>query len=137
MADCLADLVLRPGENGLPPVQAQLTITAAVATLLGGDEPGEVDGEPLPAEVIREVAYALGLLPRPTVATNTVSSDETDAGPVPLPASTEADDGPPAKRVDVGYGGTQRDSPADGPGSDRAAADPWESPHPSRRRAAL
>src|SRR3712207_485258 len=99
MADCLADLVLRPGENGLPPVQAQLTITAAAATLLGGDQPGEVDGEPLPAEVIREVAYALGLLPRPTVATSTVSPDEADARPVPPAASTETDDAPPASGV--------------------------------------
>jgi hypothetical protein len=94
MADCLADLVLRPGENGLPPVQAQLTITAAAATLLGGDEAGEVDGEPLPAEVIREIAYALGLLPRPTVPTSTTSSDEADAGPVPPRADTATDDAP-------------------------------------------
>ena len=48
MADCLADLVLRPGETGLPPVQAQLTVTAPAATLAGWDEPGEVDGEPCP-----------------------------------------------------------------------------------------
>jgi Domain of unknown function (DUF222) len=99
MADCLADLVLRPGEHGLPPVQAQLTITASAATLLGGDEPGEVDGEPLPAEVIREIAYALGLLPRPTVPTSTTSSDETDAGPVPPRADTATDDAPEERRA--------------------------------------
>jgi hypothetical protein len=68
MADCLADLILRPGTNGLPPVQAQLTVVAAVETLLGGDEPGEVDGDLVPAPLVRELAYALGLLPRPEPA---------------------------------------------------------------------
>jgi hypothetical protein len=66
MADCLADLILRPGENGLPPVQVQLTVVAAVETLLGGDEPGEVDGDMVPAPLVRELAYTLGLLPRPS-----------------------------------------------------------------------
>ena len=65
MVDCLADLILRPGETGLPPVQAQLTVVAGVDTLRGGDEPGEIDGHPVPAAVVRELAYALGLLPRP------------------------------------------------------------------------
>jgi uncharacterized protein DUF222 len=65
MADCLVDLVLRPGEHGLAPVQAQLTVVATVRTLLGDDEPGEVDGDLVPAEMVRELAYALGLLRRP------------------------------------------------------------------------
>ena len=39
MVDCLAELILRPGETGLPPVQAQLTVVAGVDTLCGGDEP--------------------------------------------------------------------------------------------------
>jgi hypothetical protein len=65
MVDCLVDLVLRPGEHGLAPVQAQLTVVATVRTLLGDDEPGEVDGDLLPAEMVRELAYSLGLLPRP------------------------------------------------------------------------
>ena len=65
MVDCLVDLVLRPGEHGLPPVQARLTLVAAVETLLGSDEPGEVDGELVPAEMVRQLAYALGLLPPP------------------------------------------------------------------------
>ena len=63
MADCLLDLVLRPGEHGLPPVQAQLTVVAGVRTLLGGDEPGEVGGQPVPAEMVQALARALGLLP--------------------------------------------------------------------------
>jgi hypothetical protein len=65
MVDCLVDLVLRPGEHGLAPVQARLTVVATVRTLLGDDEPGEVDGDLVPAEMVRELAYVLGLLPRP------------------------------------------------------------------------
>lgn len=65
MLDCLADLILRPGETDLPPVQAHLTIVATAATMAGGDEPGEVNGQPVSAAEIRELAYALGLLPRP------------------------------------------------------------------------
>jgi hypothetical protein len=53
MVDCLADLILRPGETGLPPVQARLTVVASVDTLRGGDEPGEVDGQPIPAALVR------------------------------------------------------------------------------------
>ena len=63
MADCLADLILRPGIN--PPVQIGLTLVAGVDTLAGGDEPGELDGHPVPAVLVRELAYTLGLLPRP------------------------------------------------------------------------
>jgi hypothetical protein len=65
MVDCLADLVLRPDAAGRPPVQVQLTVVAGVDTLTGGDEPGEVDGQPVPALLVRELAHALGLLPRP------------------------------------------------------------------------
>ena len=63
MADCLVDLVLRPGAHGLAPVQAQLTVIASVRTLLGGDDPGEVAGGVVPAETVRALARALGLLP--------------------------------------------------------------------------
>jgi hypothetical protein len=63
MADCLVDLVLRPGEHGLAPVQARLTVVATVRTLLGGDEPGEVDGDLVPAGMIRQLAEVLGLMP--------------------------------------------------------------------------
>ena len=59
MADCLLDLVLRPGENGLPPVQVALTVVAPVAAVLGGDQPGEVDGHPVPAELVRGLLRAL------------------------------------------------------------------------------
>ena len=63
MADCLMDLVLRPGKTDLAPVQAHLTVVAAVSTLLGGDEPGEIAGEVVPDELVRALARALGPLP--------------------------------------------------------------------------
>ena len=56
MVDCLADLILRPSETGLPPVQAQLTLVAGVDTMRGGDEPGDVNCHPVPAAVVRELA---------------------------------------------------------------------------------
>jgi hypothetical protein len=80
MVDCLVDLVLRPGEHGMPPVQARLTLVAAVETLLGSDEPGEVDGHLVPAEMVRQLAVALGLLPEPPAATVT-SGGEDDGAP--------------------------------------------------------
>jgi hypothetical protein len=60
MADCLLDLVLRPGETGLPPVQLLLTVVASLSTLAGGDDPGEVDGHVVPAEMVRELLRLLG-----------------------------------------------------------------------------
>jgi hypothetical protein len=77
MVDCLVDLVLRPGEHGLAPVQAQLTLVATVATMLGtDDEPGEVNGDVVPAETVRRLAESLGLLPPSnTPATDTPATD--------------------------------------------------------------
>lgn len=63
MADCLMDLVLRPGETDLPAVRAQLTIVAPVPTVIGADQPGEIGGEPVPAEMVRALARGLGLIP--------------------------------------------------------------------------
>lgn len=89
MVDCLVDLVLRPGEHGLAPVQAQLTVVATVETLLGtNDEPGEVDGDLVSAETIRLLAEALGLL-TPT------RPDDAPAGPPPA-APPRAPTDPPA-----------------------------------------
>ena len=70
MADCLLDLVLRPGEHAHAPVRAELTVVAAVATLLGGDQPGRIGGEAVPAEMVRALARALGLLPTPETGGN-------------------------------------------------------------------
>jgi hypothetical protein len=58
LVDCLMDLVLRPGEGEVPPVQALLTIVASVHTVLGGDQLGEVDGQAVPAEMARQLARA-------------------------------------------------------------------------------
>ncbi|MGY1653535.1 DUF222 domain-containing protein [Geodermatophilus sp. SYSU D01119] len=59
MADALLDLVLRPGQNGLSPVQVVLTVVAPVGALLGGDQPCEIDGQVVPAEVVRALLAAL------------------------------------------------------------------------------
>ena len=40
MADCLLDLVLRPGETDAPSVQLVLTVVASIGTLAGGDDTG-------------------------------------------------------------------------------------------------
>jgi hypothetical protein len=90
MVDCLIELILRPGEHDLPPVQVQLTVVASTETLRGGDEPGEVDGHVVPAALVRELAYTLGLLPRPS---NRQPEPAEDA-PVhpPIPTSTAATD---------------------------------------------
>ena len=60
MADCLLDLVLRPGETDRATVQVLLTVVASVGTLAGGDEPGEIDGHVVPAEMVRELLRVLG-----------------------------------------------------------------------------
>jgi len=55
----LLDLVLRPGENGLPPVQVVLTLVAAVQTALGGDQPAELNGHVVSPETARQLLDAL------------------------------------------------------------------------------
>ena len=81
MVDCLVDLVLRPGEHGLAPVQAQLTVVATVQTLLGGDDPGEIAGDVVPAETVRALARALGLLPAEPAAPGDAPSAPAGAQP--------------------------------------------------------
>ncbi|SDC87256.1 protein of unknown function, partial [Geodermatophilus telluris] len=79
--DCLLDLVLRPGECELPPVQVLLTVVASVSTLLGGDAPGEVDGQVVPAELARQLARAFaGLAP--------VTTDDPADAPADVDATT-------------------------------------------------
>jgi hypothetical protein len=63
MADCLLDLVLRPEDTGLSAVQAQVTLVAPVPTMIGADQPGEIAGEPVPAEMVRALARGFGLIP--------------------------------------------------------------------------
>ncbi|WP_448642401.1 DUF222 domain-containing protein [Geodermatophilus sp. URMC 63] len=80
MADCLLDLVLRPGESGLPPVQVVLTVIAPVAALLGGDAACEIDGQVVPAEVVRALLTALTGQPL-----DTTDATPTDAAPDAAP----------------------------------------------------
>ncbi|SOE02684.1 protein of unknown function, partial [Blastococcus haudaquaticus] len=104
MVDCLVDLLLRPDADGRPPVRAQLTVVAGVGTLTGGDEPGEVDGQPVPAELVRALATALGLLPPtppdnhaathpdtdPDTAADTDTDADTAAGTDPADSDSDA-----------------------------------------------
>ncbi|MGY1702075.1 DUF222 domain-containing protein [Geodermatophilus sp. SYSU D00766] len=91
MADCLLDLVLRPGESGLPPVQVALTVVAPVGALLGGDAPCEIDGQVVPAEVVRALLAAL------TGQANGTESVEPDTAPADTaPADTAPADTAPA-----------------------------------------
>ena len=89
MVDCLADLILRPAADR-PPVGIDLQLIASVSTLAGGDEPGEVDGHPVPARLVRELAYTLGLLPRPQPPADAASDMSTAADPA-VDMSTAAD----------------------------------------------
>jgi hypothetical protein len=59
MLDVLCDLVLRPGQNGVPPVQVILTLVAGVHTVLGGDAPAELNGQVVSAETARQLLNAL------------------------------------------------------------------------------
>ncbi|MGY1734659.1 hypothetical protein [Geodermatophilus sp. SYSU D00684] len=77
MADCLLDLVLRPGEHGLPPVQVRLDVVAPLGALLGGDQPCEIDGQVVPAEVARALLTALTGAP----LVSTVDSDPAGRAP--------------------------------------------------------
>ena len=87
MADCLADLILRPHADH-PAVRVVLTLIAGVDTVTGqgegADEPGEVDGDLVSAAQVRELAYQLGLLPRP-------GPPGRAARPRPIPADADAD----------------------------------------------
>lgn len=103
MADCLVDLLLDPGGHGMTPVQAQLTIVATVRTLLGGDDPGEVSGDVVPASVVRDLATALGLLPAD-------AAEAPSRRPSPSPAQCPTEPPPTAG------------PPCDPPGSSAAPA---------------
>ncbi|MGY1603241.1 HNH endonuclease [Geodermatophilus sp. SYSU D00815] len=59
MLDVLLDLVLRPGQNDVPPVQVVLTLVLAVQTALGGDAPAELNGRVVSAETARQLLDAL------------------------------------------------------------------------------
>ncbi|WP_305852265.1 HNH endonuclease signature motif containing protein [Blastococcus sp. PRF04-17] len=90
MTDCLVDLILRPDANH-PPVQIALTLIAGVNTMSGGDDPGELDGHPIPAAMVRALAAALGLLPRtpPPPAEPATTEPATTEPATTEPATTE------------------------------------------------
>jgi hypothetical protein len=78
MADCLLDLVLRPGETDAPSVQLVLTVVASMATLAGGDEPGEVEGHVVPAAMVRELLRRIAGRPSAPDAVSAGEEPETD-----------------------------------------------------------
>jgi hypothetical protein len=121
MADCLADLILRPGADGRSPVQVLLTVIAHAGTLTGtgsdADEPGEIEGETVPAALVRELAYVLELMPRPT----TVPPGSRTAGP-PLGDAVPAED--LARADDVSAGPSAHAAAADDEDAARADEDP-------------
>jgi hypothetical protein len=89
MADVLLDLVLRPGESDLPPVQVLLTVVASVGTVLGGDAPGEVNGQVVPAEEVRQLVWGLAGRPAPAPWAADGEPAATVAGPRPEPMRTD------------------------------------------------
>ncbi|MFW3169424.1 DUF222 domain-containing protein [Geodermatophilus sp. CPCC 206100] len=96
LVDCLLDLVLRPGQSELPPVQVLLTVVASLGTLLGGDTPGEVEGQVVPAEMIRRLLHALtGHHPadadHPAAAEPAATAPDGDAGDVPWQQAEQAE----------------------------------------------
>ncbi len=90
LVDCLLDLVLRPGEAGVPPVAALLTIVASVHTALGGDAAGEVDGKPVPAEMARQLVRAFAGL-HPTLPGDDPATDDPDDAAAPEDDAVAAD----------------------------------------------
>ncbi|WP_409333079.1 HNH endonuclease signature motif containing protein [Trujillonella humicola] len=116
MIDVLLDLVLRRGELDLPAVQVQLLVVAAVPSLLGGDQPVEIGGHVVPAEMARDLLRAVGLLPEPADATTSNA---------PTTAPTTAPGAPDPGAPDPGA----PDPGAPDPGApDPGAADPGAAP---------
>ncbi len=138
MADVLCDLVLHPDEHGLPPVTIALTLVATLETMLGGTEPGQVDGYLVPAEMVRELAYTFGLLARPAPDLDDLPEDgataptgESGDGAHPPTAAGEGPRGagPPARPPGV-------PAPEPTPVADRPLAE-WMALAAERHQAAV
>jgi transposase-like protein len=84
----VADRLLRPGEHDGPAVTIALTLVASLESMLGGAEPGQVDGLLVPAEQVRELGYTFGLMPRP--------APQVDDLPATQPAAAQTPETPPA-----------------------------------------
>ena len=142
MADCLADLVLRPGEHGLSPVTVALTLVATLETMLGGSEPGQVEGHLVSAETVRELAYTFGLLPHPAPDLDGLPGEPGGAEAVPTgpdpdhptptwpPTPAPADEG--AQRP-VGPASPAGPEPGATPVGTARCRSGWPSPPPGTR----
>ena len=98
MADCLMDLVLRPGETNRVSVQVLLTIVASLGTVAGGDEPGEVDGHVVPAETVRALLALFG--PQSQSQSQTSPEPVLDDAASGTPESTAGLSGPQWREVE-------------------------------------
>ena len=107
MADCLLDLVLRPGEGEFATVQLMLTVVASIGTMAGGDEPGEVDGHVVPAEMIRELLRRFA--GRRAVPTDSAAHPET----APTDSAAHPETAPDAMGAPTEGALTDRSRPAD------------------------
>ena len=136
MADVVADLVLRPGEHGRPAVTVALTLVATLETMLGGAEPGQVEGMVVPAEAVRELGYTFGLMPRPAPDLDDlpeVAEPPEVADPTPSEASpTEA----PRARPQAPAAVSDRVTPVPTPAKDRSLAE-WMALIQAREDAAV
>ncbi|WP_156036350.1 HNH endonuclease signature motif containing protein [Blastococcus sp. URHD0036] len=125
MADVVADLILRSGANGLPPVSIALTLVATLETMLGGSEPGQVEGHLVPAEAVRELGYAFGLMPRPApAATPATSAPEQEPEPdqKPEPADSAEPEPEPEPEPDSEPDSEPEPEPTGEPGPDLVRA---------------
>ncbi|MGY1830697.1 DUF222 domain-containing protein [Geodermatophilus sp. SYSU D01180] len=118
MADCLLDLVLRPGGTGLPPVQVRLDVVAPVGALLGGDQPCEIDGQVVPAEMVRALLAALTEPETPEPETPEPAAPSEGAGIDNSTGSTSSAGPVDTARVDIAAAGAE-----DWPLLDLTAAD--------------
>ncbi|MGX5657256.1 DUF222 domain-containing protein [Geodermatophilus nigrescens] len=127
MADALLDLVLRPGEHGLSPVQVVLTVVAPVGALLGGDQPCEIDGQIVPAEVVRALLAAL------TGARVTAEDAATEDAPAPAEDTATEDTAVEDTAVERPAAGDPEDTVPDVPADATAEtlADGWDEPIPA------
>ena len=100
MADCLMDLVLRPGESDRVSVQVLLTIVASLGTVAGGDEPGEVDGHVVPAETVRALLALFGPQSQSQSQSQTSPEPVLDDVASGTPESTAGRSGPQWREVD-------------------------------------
>jgi len=135
MADCLVELILGTNSGGPPPVQVALTLVAGVDTLCGGDEPGELDGRTVPAVMVRELAYAFGLLPRPAPQPprspgapqkDALPEERTESAIEPTVVEQTVEESPAGQVSTRGQGAgpaSHVDSSADDVNSDRPLAD--------------